>query len=270
MYKMQANLNLFLLLIIVACFSSSVQCQVISSSICTKYVVNGLDCGCQLKNNGNVAGIVSLFSLANNDHKPRFHDTYNKGAEGISYSPCYNFTEPGTPTKGSCKDVAACQTLKSPSQYVPIGLPSPVTYQVNTQKNVQFVYKHLYEQKLRTFTLTLVCNKTATKPVFEALANNGANYFAELSTICACPNGCPSGPGGLSGGSVLLIIFFVLLSVYFIGGIIFMKYVRNAEGFEAIPNVSFWSSLPSLIKEGFAFTFSRCSGGGSDSSYDKI
>lgn len=27
-----------------------------------------------------------------------------------------------------------------------------------------------------------------------------------------------------------------------------MKYVRNAEGLEVIPNVGFWSGLPSLIK----------------------
>lgn len=42
--------------------------------------------------------------------------------------------------------------------------------------------------------------------------------------------------------------FFVLLVVYLVAGILFMKYRRGATGKEVIPNLEFWSSLPGLIK----------------------
>ncbi len=42
--------------------------------------------------------------------------------------------------------------------------------------------------------------------------------------------------------------FFVLLTVYFVGGILFMKFGKNSTGIEMIPNLSFWKSLPGNIK----------------------
>jgi len=40
----------------------------------------------------------------------------------------------------------------------------------------------------------------------------------------------------------------VLLIVYFVGGILLLRYWRGARGLEQIPNFEFWKSLPGLIK----------------------
>ena len=40
------------------------------------------------------------------------------------------------------------------------------------------------------------------------------------------------------------------LAVYFIAGFIFLKFVRGANGVEAIPQGEFWLSLPGLVKDG--------------------
>lgn len=53
---------------------------------------------------------------------------------------------------------------------------------------------------------------------------------------------------GLSGGSVLLIIFFIAFGVYFVGGIAILYFMRGARGLEAIPNIDFWRGLPGLVK----------------------
>ena len=42
--------------------------------------------------------------------------------------------------------------------------------------------------------------------------------------------------------------FFVILVIYLVAGILFMKYKRGATGKEVIPNIEFWTSLPGLIK----------------------
>jgi hypothetical protein len=86
-------------------------------------------------------------------------------------------------------------------------------------------------------------------------------YFFTWKTSYACPV-TPSHEieGGLSGGSILLIMyttinkitefnsFFTTATVYFAGGLIFLKFVRHAEGVSMVPNVEFWSSLPGLVK----------------------
>lgn len=52
----------------------------------------------------------------------------------------------------------------------------------------------------------------------------------------------------LSTGSILLIYFFILTGIYFIGGTIILKFLRGATGWEMVPNHEFWRNLPSLVK----------------------
>lgn len=40
----------------------------------------------------------------------------------------------------------------------------------------------------------------------------------------------------------------VLVVVYLIGGILFMKFYKKNEGSEVIPNRDFWADLPSKVK----------------------
>jgi len=63
----------------------------------------------------------------------------------------------------------------------------------------------------------------------------------------------------LSGGSIFLIIFFVSVILYCVGGFSFNKYHRGLEGRNAVPQANFWITLlPFWIKNGcmvsWAFT----------------
>jgi hypothetical protein len=78
--------------------------------------------------------------------------------------------------------------------------------------------------------------------------------------------GCGKG-GGLSGGSVFLIIFFVGLFVYFAAGVGWNAY-NGAEGIELIPQVEFWKDLPFLCKDGVMFLVGLATGGGSYSTVE--
>lgn len=71
-------------------------------------------------------------------------------------------------------------------------------------------------------------------------------------------SGCPQ--GGISPGSVMLIIIFVGLAVYLIAGIIINAAVRKKTGAEMIPNSEFWMDLPKLIRDGFRFLVSKIRG----------
>jgi hypothetical protein len=63
-------------------------------------------------------------------------------------------------------------------------------------------------------------------------------------------------PSGISGGTILCIIFIVSLALY-IGIGVTWQYKRNdARGLDLIPNREFWSStLPGLVKDGCIFSY---------------
>lgn len=81
-------------------------------------------------------------------------------------------------------------------------------------------------------------------------------YISTFSSKYACPKS-----GGLSTGSILLIVFFPLVLVYFIAGLLFNKIHKGVNSFpEMIPNHSFWGDLPFLVKDGCVFTFQGIAG----------
>jgi hypothetical protein len=42
--------------------------------------------------------------------------------------------------------------------------------------------------------------------------------------------------------------FFSLLFAYFVGGFVFLKFVKHEEGAKVIPNVDFWVGIPGNAK----------------------
>lgn len=100
-------------------------------------------------------------------------------------------------------------------------------------------------------------------------------YYIRFKHADGCPKGSSPSPGpapkkkGLSPGSVMLIIIFVSFFVYLIAGVIVNVAIRKKEGKEIIPNVSFWSDLPYLIKDGFVFALDKVRGR-SSSTYQTV
>ncbi|KAL3871846.1 hypothetical protein ACJMK2_039818 [Sinanodonta woodiana] len=58
---------------------------------------------------------------------------------------------------------------------------------------------------------------------------------------------------GMSVGSLLLVIVFIILLTYCVVGVLFNKAVIGGCGLELIPNSMFWMSLPGHIKDGVLF-----------------
>uniref|UniRef100_K1QA43 Uncharacterized protein n=1 Tax=Magallana gigas TaxID=29159 RepID=K1QA43_MAGGI len=196
-------------------------------------------CSCSLSD----GSIIDLSTLGNQDQTPAFPDSFATDGYFYSYNPCYSFIE------GSCMNAAACQISGDQSTQYQIGDATSVTYSYDGT-NVHALYSSTDSQGLTS-----------------------------LTTKCACPNGCgagppptnptnppgppgPSGPSesddsGISTGTILCIAVLAIAVVYLVAGTVFTMGVRKSKGKEAIPNVSFWTSLPGLIKDGFKFTFSK-------------
>ena len=82
--------------------------------------------------------------------------------------------------------------------------------------------------------------------------------------------------GGMKGGSVFVLLLFLGIAFYFIGGMV-MNHQRT--GTPSIPHVEFWRSIPTLIGSGLKFLLSGCKkdkgnysdfGGNPDNSYGSL
>ncbi|XP_034339021.1 cation-dependent mannose-6-phosphate receptor-like [Crassostrea angulata] len=73
-------------------------------------------------------------------------------------------------------------------------------------------------------------------------------YLFEMKTSVVCPTS--SSTPGLSIGSILVIVFVCVLSLYLILGCAYMRFVLHAKGKEQCPNYSFWQDFGNLQADG--------------------
>ncbi|CAH1790282.1 unnamed protein product [Owenia fusiformis] len=224
-------------------------------------------------------GTIDLSPLASNDHNnPAFRDQPAPGTIDLfSWNPCYNFNE------GSVQNVAVCQ-VQGGGAFFSLGTQESATFMTDQTKGLQIRYTAdtLGSNTLRTSYVQLICNKDIDKQ-FTATGESppaSAQYYMAIESKYACPQGAPpppvttprpspgpSTPGGISIGTILCIIFIVVLVIYLIGGIAFMKF-RGKEGAELVPNVGFWKELPLMVKDGGRFVVSKVKG--KSTSYENI
>ncbi|XP_006819098.1 uncharacterized protein LOC102807910 [Saccoglossus kowalevskii] len=210
-------------------------------------------CSCKLSN----GGVIDLSPLANTDGTARFANVLGDDLNTYSYNPCFGFTE-----ESDCTDVACCQ--ESYMLYYNCGTQDSASFSMQGN-DVTITYKGTgtVDPLERTSKVKLICTPGGITDTLHAYgsADFSTNYDFDLSSKYCCP--IDGGNGGLSAGSVLCIIAVVLVVVYLIGGILFNKFIRHAEGSDVIPNKQFWAALPALIKDGFLFAISPCRKGSS-------
>ncbi|XP_072029421.1 uncharacterized protein [Amphiura filiformis] len=231
-------------------------------SSCTR--VN--DCSCKCSD----GRVIDISALGKKSGGPKF--TYTQPSSSLpwefAFNPCYKFSD------DYCKNVVSCQRATDKTSSYPLGTAESATWQSDGTK---VTYTSIGTDGVtRTSVLTLQCDPLGqpSAPTYQAKGEDfatPAQYDYELKSICACPDGCKSsgggGGGGLSFGSILCILFVVLVFVYIVGGMVFMKVVKKAEGKEVVPNVNFWMELPNYIKDGFLFVKNGCKG---DSNYGSM
>jgi len=173
-----------------------------------------------------------------------------------------------------CENVVACQHQHLGAEYLyDIGTLTPPPQFSSTQKDdvvITYTDKTGY---LRTSEVTCICDQSYTgKPGLTSQGELYSKFKFEMRHACCCKDVCKDGMtagegGSLSGGSILLILCFVLLAVYLLIGTLFMKYKKGAIGTEIVPNKDFWTDIPHLVKDGLTFVLSPCT---KRSSYNQV
>jgi len=243
------------LLVILALSAPTIRSQVITPKCKRKDA-----CSCTYEDGGIVQlKFLGEYIKKESEYLTVSHQT-DSGTDTYNFNPCSPFT---VKVGSECDGVLACQ--HHPDLY-DIGRLQPYPPEFSDAKNGDLIIT--YNDKSgyqRSSEVTCVCDSGYTgMPYFTSQGEkSGATFLFEMHHACCCKDTCkdamPPPGSGLSGGSVLLILAIVVLVIYLVFGGLFMKYKRGAIGTEMIPNKSFWSELPALMKDGVLFVLSPCS-----------
>jgi len=109
--------------------------------------------------------------------------------------------------------------------------------------------------QMRETTLLITCGSVEDFIVTEG---STCHYTIEMKSKAACLH--DSGDGGISGGTVFLIILLVSVFLYVAIGcaVCIKKYERR--GLDACPHKDFWAAIPGLVKDGCSFTVGKLKG----------
>ncbi|XP_072761827.1 uncharacterized protein [Anoplolepis gracilipes] len=218
-----------------------------TSSECTQQ--NTTPCICTLPD----GRYYNLTGLA--DELP-FNDTQNNFT--VYFHPCTNVkikTENNTFCSNGSK-VSICILNKRNNTTLSLGTIEETKMKLPSGLNKIPIFEIHHNNITSQINIECHSDSKTNFKISSVIPPSGSNnYYFMLSS----PYGCKIEPHkGLSTGSILLILFFTITGTYFIGGIISLRILRGATGWEMLPNYDFWSKLPLLVRDGIAFTFNCC------------
>jgi hypothetical protein len=111
----------------------------------------------------------------------------------------------------------------------------------------------VYHSSGLLLTVYLTC-RDADGETINGRQDDHETFNIYIQSRCCCPNKCHYSSGSIGGGAVFVIILVVLIFVYIVGGMIFLKYKHGATGSDMIPNRSMWLNLTSHTVDGVRYS----------------
>lgn len=215
------------------------------------------------------------FSPLKEDKVDYFVNIPQSATTPIPYTIKLNLCRPiiDTMCNDAGSDVAACQEWPTPDfkYHAALGSASGITFaEGKTTGEGGYGGTVSFTGMANQVNINFICEEKAGAgtPTFMDKPNQNT-FLLQWKSKYACPAGFKeAASGGLSAGSVMLIILLVVTIVYFVGGILFQKFKNHAEGADLIPNRQFWTELPLLVRDGFKFVIGKVTG--KSSSYQSV
>ncbi|XP_040517463.1 cation-dependent mannose-6-phosphate receptor isoform X1 [Gallus gallus] len=113
--------------------------------------------------------------------------------------------------------------------------------------------RHCSGEKRRA-VIMISCKRGITASSFSIISEEREKeqdcfYLFEMDSSVACP----AEDSHLSTGSILLITFSALVTVYIVGGFLYQRLIVGAKGMEQFPHFAFWQDLGNLVADGCDF-----------------
>lgn len=226
--------------------------------------------GCQATVSSNKQKKSWKYDLSSLNHDPELSDElfYRDPFGNIFYiNPCGSATTACTPPQTVCAR-AATYTLQGYGILATQRIMKINLTDSTPGRGVTVTYGDGYEclgsSSRRSAVVHVVCREGVEEYVQEVVTSSDG---CSVTMIIKGPAGCgkevpfvpgsdddDGGGGGIGAGGIILILLIVAAAVYVVGGGVYNYKVREARSFTTIvPNWSFWSSLPLLVKDGVLF-----------------
>jgi hypothetical protein len=182
-------------------------------------------------------GLIDLSALDNKDGTKPFFENVTGNTYKYNFNPCTPFTT------SKCQQAAMCECYKTYYCTV-IGTHTIAKFQNDpSTQQLQISYPTGDDYKYMS-VVDLVCDQTKEGTL--TYISTGNPYIFTLTSRHACPKSSMTS-GSMSVGTILIIVFFSIVGVCLIGGILLMHFARGAQGVEKIPNSSFWMAVPGMV-----------------------
>lgn len=224
----------------------------ISKAMCVTF--DGTKCEATFMNNGNeeryyigVGGITSVWQNINLKNCGADTGSPFSGAAGIQYMPnqagynCYLIT-----------DVASISsTIYTFTGSASAGITA-VTATIPKTGNGRGITE-----------IVVTCSKS-NQVTYTTVGDSTNPGTYEIDATGPCTAGGGGGAAATHGESEKIEVGWILTGillvggmVYFVAGTMYNQKYKGLTGKESLPNVDFWTSLPSLVKEGVGFTVAK-------------
>ncbi|XP_062514442.1 uncharacterized protein LOC134190045 [Corticium candelabrum] len=201
---------------------------------------------------------IDLTPIAQSQFGPAPGPTYDYY---YSYWPCYD----GSVENVACNAaVIQADDLSYPTWCYSCGTAATNDFGTDSNGNVYIQYNGGDDGRSSKVVLQCSPNDEGTLNALGEQVPESKEYDFTFSSKYACPlspgapppdkpNGSSSVSVSVSPGTIMCIIFIIVLTVYFVGGVLLMKFYKGAEGRELVPNYHLWAAIPGLIKDGVKF-----------------
>ncbi|CAF1312053.1 unnamed protein product [Adineta steineri] len=163
----------------------------------------------------------------------------------LSWNGCFSYKKSDG---GDCTNAAACFTDTKTGISNVIARQSDAVFEKHVDENLL-----AYQSPDFLLLVHLTC-RDAHEDTITSRQDGPTIYDIFLTSRCACPGKCHYSDGSMSGGAVFIIILLVLLFVYIVGGMLFLKYSRGATGADIIPNRVMWLNVMSYAIDGTRYS----------------
>ncbi|XP_067825605.1 uncharacterized protein [Heptranchias perlo] len=205
-------------------------------------------CKCIMKDG---SGVINLAAIGDSDgflerDKPMSSSAKESDPDILySFSPCHPFSEP-IEYAPECLDVAVCLILRYRTQsgeirhFLNFGRHENNEFSYdNNSKALTVTYPASDSSPLRTVARY---NCSSSRSVRLSRDPETPNVLQiSVDSPCVCPNSCK--PQDVGPGTIILIVFSVTVTAYFLFGLCALNPVRTPNGIEIVPKENIWCSL---------------------------
>ncbi|XP_043576463.1 uncharacterized protein LOC122564967 [Chiloscyllium plagiosum] len=197
------------------------------------------------------SGVINLAAMGDADgflerDAPLTGSGKESDPEGsLSFSPCLPFSEPAG-LAFECLEVAVCVVVRprAPNgetvDFLNFGRHGNNVFSYdNDSRSLTVTYPASHSSPLHT-VVRFNCSSNHSV-VLSRTAENPNLLQIDVDDPCACPNSCE--PQDVGPRTIILIMFGITVTFYFLFGLCALSPVRTPNGVEIIPKENIWCSL---------------------------